>query len=42
LENLRRIFVDIVHKENTIAEAGEKLFHPLFIELLSATRGGTL
>jgi hypothetical protein len=26
--------VDIVHEKDTIAEASEKLFHPLFIELL--------
>ena len=25
----------VVHEKDTIAEAGEKLFHPLFIELLS-------
>jgi len=26
--------VDIVHEKDTITEASEKLFHPLFIELL--------
>ena len=36
LKDFRRIFVHIVHEKDSIAEAGESLFHPLFIELLSA------
>ena len=32
----------IVHEKDTITEAREKLFHPLFIELLSATCCGAL